>query len=411
MKNNHKNKHKKTILAIFLVSVIVSLLMLISLIVLQDKLFIKTIKTLNSDVSSENITNNDINIGKDILLPFAHNFRNDNSNLFIIIGISSIILSMVLSIIISSYVNKHNSKEKEPEYYANEIVMNYLNKDIDTRLIIPENLKNNELINNIIKLKSAIYYNIKDNIDDCKIRELESKILKYQEEINKLENSYNYEKEKNEILFSQIENIKEGIEHNNKRNIEHNEKKIGTLLDKVLNMDKKVENSSTKKINFKIIENQMKKEYPEENNKLKRNNNTLKIYKDNLYKLYKQVKQLCLKNKYKEALDMLLYNLSDNEKRNPKFAYLLGYIYSKLRMNIEAKKYLTIVLSIESRNIEARNLFGVIQYRMGNKRDAEQQFNMVIIMDPNNKIAKENLKKIRSKENKSNKSLENKHSA
>ncbi len=237
------------------------------------------------------------------------------------------------------------------------------------------------------------------------------------------------EKEKNEILFSQIEKMKLDYDQKKLEILNNEEKSIDNLLNKILN-NKPIENTEKSEFdlfeekrnyenisdfdenknynkikNFvqnsktEIIDDNLKYEdsTPKEEN-LPKNLNLLKIYNKNILKIYNEIKTLCKIKEYKKALEMCLNNLSEKERRIPKFAYLLGYIYSKLNKNQEAKKYLAIVLSVDPNNIDARNIFGVIQYRIGNKRDAEQQFNMVIILDPQNKIAKENLKRIRMRE-------------
>lgn len=388
MKKNIKNVFKlstidkKIKFLIFLIGIIISFSLLSLISIMQNNSTIHETKTFYEKTNITLNNNDKISDKEKFILPLINKLKNNNSLILIYLGGFSIIISVFLSIFIGTIIIKF-VKNKSKNSNLEEPLSNFKEKLI--------NLENeNELLK------------------------------KY----------YETEKDKNEILFSQIDKINQDFDNVNKSNLSKDEQSIEDLLDEILNgknteneQDTLLEKSSifnTKSdlfeegLNNKVIkqennlfENHTKNNETEKNcddsniaiSKTFNHSNSVdfitKLEKENLYV---EIKGLCSQRKYTKALELCTTNLNHKEKRLPKFAYIIGYIYAKLGENRESKRFLISILSAKPENIEARNLFGVIQYRLGNRMDAIQQFKRVLMLDPDNKIAEGNLKIIKTKE-------------
>lgn len=408
-KVNLKLNHKKRLrFSVFLIGILIPFIALIVLLILQDNLFIGLIKNFHQEITAKgNLVSDRENW--ELLIPLVKSFRESNSYIFLSVGGFCILLSAIFSIVISGIIGKNSEKENDIEYNVVKDVLNKYKEEgfsSETKITLDTNNQRlNEIIdsiNSILETENIPKKETTENEYDYKIIDLRKTIKDFKEKVSNLEkekneinNLYETEKEKNEILFSQIDKMKTDSEMEIKKALNNEEKSIDEILNKIL-----YENEKKNKQNFD--ENSKKEKKNENQTTLKTNStqNLLKLYNNNMTEIYKTIKNLCKKKEYEKALQKAIIELSEKEKRVPKFAYLIGYIYAKLNKNRDAKKYIAIVLSVEPNNIEARNLFGVIQYRMGNIKDAKQQFNMVLILDPENKTAKENVKRIKLKENK-----------
>ncbi|MFW5890783.1 MAG: tetratricopeptide repeat protein, partial [bacterium] len=372
-----KNNNRKLQLSMFLTIVITLFILLITLLLLQNVIFINLVKSIYSQIIEPTDKNTEL------LLSFVNSFRRNNSYIFISIGGIGILFSFIVTLVIGNLYYKKVNQITNQKYKAllkdkikklkqeNEIIIDEpINSSDEVIKLINEMLliiKTNDKHSNELNNSSSENDGIKNTLQNYK-----NNILYLEKENENLLKSFEYEKEKNEILFSQIEKM--NLDNNKEKTeiINNKDKSIEKLLDEVLT-EKKV-NSYYKQDKSKVnIEDFPKsKKYNKTNG-----NSSLKTYNKSLNAKYKEIKSLCKNKKYNEALNLCINTLSSKEKRLPKFAYLIGYIYSQLKMNREAKKYLAILLSINPNNLEARNLFGVVQYRMGYKKEAIQQFKMV----------------------------------
>ncbi len=412
MKKNNRSilkldSKKRIKISVFLIGVLIPFIALIILLVLQDNLFIELIKNFHQEITKTGSLVSDKE-NWELLVPLVKTFRENNSYIFLGIGGFSVLLSAIFSIVVSGILGKNSTNKNKLEYNVIRDILNKYEEDgfsAKEKIILNTNNENlNEIVGTINKIleKSNVNQRVASDIEEesnnDKINELkkaieytENKVSQLEKEKNEIDSLYKTEKEKNEILFSQIEKMKKDSENEIKKALSNEEKSIDEILNKILYEDEK-EDSKEK--------NTHRNKEKETSSKNKNSKNLLKLYNKNMSEIYDDIKTLCRKKDYQQALQKALIDLSEKEKRVPKFAYLLGYIYAKLGKNRDAKKYIAIVLSVEPNNIEARNLFGVIQYKMGETKDAKQQFNMVLILDPENKTAKENLKRIKIKESK-----------
>lgn len=429
------NYNKRIKIAIFLIGVIISLCILVLLSLVQDNFFIGLIKSFYKEIASLN-SNESPQDKIEIFIPMVQNYRRFNIYIYLIVGGLGILFSGLFSIFLSDFLikKKNNTTTKQNNDYLlpaiDNILDHYLNNNYNLEIDYND-INNNEVVNKLIKLGINIKNDKPENNEASKIINMNESLNEYKKKIRNLEKekeelsaAFEDEKEKNEILFSEIERITEDSHksfNDNHLEFSNEEYKIEKLLDEILRDNKitsfteyeekkekaRIEPNNEEKSKKDNIQNELDenlnianfKIVNQDNNKKSKKNNH-KIRNEVLTELYEKIRKLCKDKKYDEALNVCENNLSENEKRKTKFAFLLGYIYSKLNKNRLAKKYLIIVLSANPTHIDARNLFGVIQYRMGEKKDAEQHFNMVLIQDSNNKVAKENLKRIKQiKEN------------